>query len=74
MRDHKLLEVVAVDLEEAAEVEEIEAPRNHSDQTPADKSPPTRMASKSTLVLEEVEIRNTEERMVTENPAWEEVP
>ena len=72
MRDHKLLEVVAV--EEAAEVEEIEAPRDHSDQTPADKLPPTRMASKSTLVPEEAEIRNIEERMATENPAWEEVP
>jgi hypothetical protein len=68
--DHKPLEVVAV--EEAAEVEEEKLARSHSDQTPADKLPPTRMVSKSTI--EEVETENnSEERTVIENPAWEEV-
>jgi hypothetical protein len=69
-KDHKPLEVVAV--EEAAEVEEEKLARSHSDQTPADKLPPTRMVSKSTI--EEVETENnSEERTVIENPAWEEV-
>jgi hypothetical protein len=61
-----------VAVEEAAEVEEEKLARSHSDQTPADKLPPTRMVSKSTI--EEVETENnSEERTVIENPAWEEV-
>ena len=68
--DHKPLEVVAV--EEAAEVEEEKLARSHSDQTPADKLPPTRMVSKSTIEDVETE-NNSEERTVIENPAWEEV-
>ena len=68
-KDHKPLEVVAV--EEAAEVEE-EMVRSHSDQTPEDKLPPTRMVSKSKTKEVETE-NNLEERTVIENPAWEEV-
>jgi hypothetical protein len=70
--DHKPLEVVAV--EEAAEVEEEKvAKTSHSDQTPVDKLPPTRMVSKSPDQREVETEKISEERTVIENPAWEEV-
>lgn len=71
-KDHKPLEVLAV--EEAAEVEEeLKVAISHSDQTPADKLPPTRMVSKSPHQREVETENNSEERTVIENPAWEEV-
>merc|ERR1719469_698526 len=77
-KDHKPLEVVVMTEEEAEEVvEEVRAvaaeaePKvviSHSDQTPVDKLPPTRMVRLSKAPKEVETVKLSEERTVIENP------